>query len=101
MAYSEDDIFLGVLPFFHIYGQVIVLLGGLVDGAKTVTMPKFDPEMFLNLIQKHRVCNFIEGIQRYICVTRLSVIAILRTYVFATSIFIINLALQKNIFCGR
>ena len=70
MAYSEDDIFLGVLPFFHIYGQVIVLLGGLVDGAKTVTMPKFDPEMFLNLIQKHRVCNFIEDFhQIYLCHT--------------------------------
>ena len=64
MAYSEDDIFLGVLPFFHIYGQVIVLLGGLVDGAKTVTMPKFDPEMFLNLIQKHRVCHSVEGFIR-------------------------------------
>ena len=55
MNYTSDDVLLGVLPFFHIYGQVVLLLTGLIDGCKTVTMPKFDPENFLKLMEKYGV----------------------------------------------
>ena len=56
MDYSAgEDVFIGVLPFFHIYGQVVVLLAGLKSGCKIVTVPKFDPEMYLSLVQKHGV----------------------------------------------
>ena len=55
MNYSEDDTFIGVLPFFHIYGQIVVLMTGLKAGSKIVTMPKFDPEQYLKLAQEHQV----------------------------------------------
>ncbi|CAH1783073.1 unnamed protein product [Owenia fusiformis] len=50
----DNETFLGVLPFFHIYGQVVVLFTGLICGSKIVTMPKFDPQVYLNSIEKHR-----------------------------------------------
>ena len=42
---------IGVLPFFHIYGMVIILFHGLMRGATIVTMPKFEFEPFLKVLQ--------------------------------------------------
>jgi acyl-CoA synthetase (AMP-forming)/AMP-acid ligase II len=52
---GPTDVCIGVLPFFHIYGLVIVLSLALRAGARVVTMPRFDLEQFLGLIQDHRV----------------------------------------------
>jgi acyl-CoA synthetase (AMP-forming)/AMP-acid ligase II len=41
---------LGVLPFFHIYGMVIIMMHGLMRGATIVTMPKFEFEPFLKVL---------------------------------------------------
>jgi acyl-CoA synthetase (AMP-forming)/AMP-acid ligase II len=51
----EDDVALGVLPFFHIYGMVVVMNLSLHIGATVVTMPRFDLEQCLNTLEKHRV----------------------------------------------
>jgi acyl-CoA synthetase (AMP-forming)/AMP-acid ligase II len=40
-----------VLPFFHIYGMVIILFHGLLRGSTIVTMPKFEFEPFLKVLQ--------------------------------------------------
>src|SRR5712692_4244362 len=53
--FHRDDTLLCVLPLFHIYGLVVVLNMGLHLGATVVTMPRFDLEQFLGLIQKYRV----------------------------------------------
>src|SRR5258707_1662672 len=53
--FGQDDILLCVLPFFHVYGLVVVLNMGLHLGATIVTMPRFDLEQFLGLIEKYRV----------------------------------------------
>jgi acyl-CoA synthetase (AMP-forming)/AMP-acid ligase II len=42
---------LGVLPFFHIYGMVIILMHGFMRVATIVTMPKFEFEPFLKVLQ--------------------------------------------------
>jgi acyl-CoA synthetase (AMP-forming)/AMP-acid ligase II len=42
---------LGVLPFFHIYGMVIILMHGFMRGATIVTMPRFEFEPFLKVLQ--------------------------------------------------
>lgn len=42
------------LPFFHIYGQTVYLNLYLAQGAVPVTMPRFDLELFLKLLQDHR-----------------------------------------------
>ena len=52
---SADDILIGVLPFFHIYGMTVIMNQGLRAGATIVTMPRFDLEQFLGLIEEHRV----------------------------------------------
>ncbi|PYS86328.1 MAG: 4-coumarate--CoA ligase family protein, partial [Acidobacteria bacterium] len=53
--FCQDDILLCVLPLFHIYGLVVVLNMGLHLGATIVTMPRFDLEQFLGLIENYRV----------------------------------------------
>jgi 4-coumarate--CoA ligase len=50
---SEDDSFVAVLPFFHIYGMQVLMNMGLRSGATIVTMPRFDLEQFLALHQEH------------------------------------------------
>jgi acyl-CoA synthetase (AMP-forming)/AMP-acid ligase II len=50
-----DDVLVGVLPFFHIYGQTVVLNLGLSQGATIVTMPRFDMGLFLDVLERHRV----------------------------------------------
>jgi acyl-CoA synthetase (AMP-forming)/AMP-acid ligase II len=51
----SDDTLIGALPFFHIYGQTVIMNQGLWAGATIVTMPRFDLEQFLELIERHRV----------------------------------------------
>ncbi len=52
---SEDDTLIGVLPFFHIYGMTVIMNQGLRNGATIVTMPRFDLDQFLGLIEQHGV----------------------------------------------
>ncbi len=52
---SEDDVLVGCLPFFHIYGQTVIMNLGLRNGATVVTMPRFDLDQFLALIAEHGV----------------------------------------------
>jgi 4-coumarate--CoA ligase len=52
---GEDDAFVAVLPFFHIYGMQVLMNMGLRAGATIVTMPRFDLEQFLSLHQDHKL----------------------------------------------
>ncbi|MEM7130591.1 MAG: 4-coumarate--CoA ligase family protein [Chloroflexota bacterium] len=52
---TEDDIVVAILPFFHIYGMVVIMNYTLAKGATVVTMPRFDMEEFLGLVQKYSI----------------------------------------------
>ena len=52
---EPDDTLIGVLPFFHIYGMTVIMNQGLRAGATIVTMPRFDLDQFLELIEEHSV----------------------------------------------
>ena len=52
---SEDDVLIAILPFFHIYGQEVIMNNGLAHGSTIVTMPRFDLEQFLGLVQEHKI----------------------------------------------
>jgi acyl-CoA synthetase (AMP-forming)/AMP-acid ligase II len=52
---SSSDRLIGVLPFYHIYGLGAIVTFSLYRGATIVTMPRFDLEQFLALIQKHKI----------------------------------------------
>jgi acyl-CoA synthetase (AMP-forming)/AMP-acid ligase II len=54
-AFGEQDIILAVLPFFHIYGMVVIMMLGLAGGGTILVMPRFDMVEFLTLVQKYRV----------------------------------------------
>ncbi len=51
---DEDDISIGCLPFFHIYGMTVIMNMGLRNGATVVTMPRFDLEEWLGLVEEHK-----------------------------------------------
>jgi len=53
-AYST---YLDFLPFFHIYGLTVLATGGFACGAIQVTMPRFDAQLCLELIQRHKITN--------------------------------------------
>jgi acyl-CoA synthetase (AMP-forming)/AMP-acid ligase II len=52
---TDEDVLIGVLPFFHIYGQTVIMNLALRNGVPVVTMPRFDLDQFLGLIGEHRV----------------------------------------------
>src|SRR5215211_1855506 len=52
---EEGDRLIAVLPFFHIYGQVVLMAAALWQGATLVSMPRFDLEDFLAILQDYRV----------------------------------------------
>ena len=51
----EDDRVIAVLPFFHIYGLVVLMNMPLYRGATIVTMPRFDLAEFLRVVQHYRI----------------------------------------------
>ena len=52
---SAPRALLGILPFFHIYGLVVILNFGLRVGATVVTLPRFEIEQFLKALQDWRI----------------------------------------------
>jgi acyl-CoA synthetase (AMP-forming)/AMP-acid ligase II len=52
---NDDEAFVAVLPFFHIYGMQVLMNLGLRTGATIVTMARFDLEQFLWLHQEYRL----------------------------------------------
>jgi acyl-CoA synthetase (AMP-forming)/AMP-acid ligase II len=50
----DEDTTVAFLPFFHIYGLVVIGLLGLWSGARLVVMPRFELETYLDLVERHR-----------------------------------------------
>lgn len=55
LNYGSDECALAVLPFFHIYGMQVLMGSLLSAGATIVTVPRFDMEQVLGLIQEHKI----------------------------------------------
>ena len=55
LGYENDEVALAVLPFFHIYGMQVLMGSLLSEGATIITVPRFDMEQVLGLIQKHKI----------------------------------------------
>ena len=52
---DDRETMLGLIPFFHIYGMVVIMNLGLHGGATVVTMPRFEIEQFLQVLQTYEV----------------------------------------------
>ncbi|CAM3870823.1 long-chain fatty acid--CoA ligase [Bacillus luti] len=53
-----EEVILGVLPFFHVYGMTAVMNLSIMQGYKMVLIPKFDMKMVFEAIKKHKVTLF-------------------------------------------
>ena len=58
LAVEDGEVALAVLPFFHIYGMQVLMNGLLAQGVTIVTVPRFDLEQVLGLIQDKKVTRF-------------------------------------------
>ena len=61
MRESNDDhqeVTVAVLPFFHIYAMNTIMTVGLQIGAKIVTVPRFEPEMYIKCLVAYKVSSF-------------------------------------------
>ena len=54
---SSYSVLLDFLPFYHIYGMVVLMACGYAQGATQVVMSRFDPTLCLDLVQRHKVTN--------------------------------------------
>jgi acyl-CoA synthetase (AMP-forming)/AMP-acid ligase II len=52
---EEGERSIAVLPFYHIYGFTVLLNISLYQGVTIVTMPRFDLELFLRLMQDYAI----------------------------------------------
>jgi long-chain acyl-CoA synthetase len=53
-----EEIVLGILPFFHVYGMTTVMNLSIMQGYKMILMPKFDAAETLKTIQKFKPTLF-------------------------------------------
>jgi len=65
---AEDDVALGVLPFFHIYGMTAAMNAPLFAGSSMVLLPRFEVEAVMETIQKEKVTSFCGVPTMYIAV---------------------------------
>ena len=58
LKYTPGESALAVLPFFHIYGMQVLMGSLLAEGVTIITMPRFDMEQALQLIEQHQITQF-------------------------------------------
>ena len=65
------DTEIGCMPFFHVYGIASGGLSALHGGVKVIFLPKFDPDVFVKLMQTNKVVQFngVPGLFRKLLTT--------------------------------
>jgi long-chain acyl-CoA synthetase len=58
---GHDDVVMGCLPLFHVFGLTCGLNGSVLAGATLTLIPRFDPRVALEVIERDRVTVF-EGV---------------------------------------
>ncbi|MBC8171238.1 MAG: 4-coumarate--CoA ligase family protein [Anaerolineae bacterium] len=53
--FNAGDTMIGILPFYHIYGMIVVMSLVVYVGGTVVTMPRFDLEEFLKIMQNYKI----------------------------------------------
>lgn len=56
---TEEDVFFGGLPLFHVFGQTVAMNGAVSTGAEITLLPRFDPTKALEIIQRDKVTIFM------------------------------------------
>jgi acyl-CoA synthetase (AMP-forming)/AMP-acid ligase II len=58
IKYTDDEVALAALPFFHIYGMQVLMNGLLANGVTVVTMPRFDMVEALQAVEDLKITRF-------------------------------------------
>ena len=54
----SSEVFMGALPFFHVFANTALLNHAVVSGGSIAMVPRFDAKQVLKTIQKHRATGF-------------------------------------------
>jgi acyl-CoA synthetase (AMP-forming)/AMP-acid ligase II len=54
-AFNENDTMVCVVPMYHLYGLHIVVNLGLSQGATIITVPRYDLDQFLQVLEQYKV----------------------------------------------
>jgi len=54
---EEEEVNICVLPMYHIFAMNVTMSSMLYQGGKTITVPMFEPKMFLDTMLKYRPTN--------------------------------------------
>lgn len=54
----RDEVFMGALPFFHVFANTALLNHACVTGASIAMVPRFETKQVLDTIQKYRCTGF-------------------------------------------
>ena len=58
---APDDVVMGCLPLFHVFGLVVGLNAATIAGASLALIPRFDPAAAIEVIEKERV-TIMQGV---------------------------------------
>ncbi len=58
ILYTDDEVALAALPFFHIYGMQVLMNGLLANGVTVISMPRFDMVEALQAVQELKITRF-------------------------------------------
>nr|WP_245627302.1 long-chain fatty acid--CoA ligase [Kribbia dieselivorans] len=61
ISIGEDDVIMGCLPLFHVFGLTCSLNAGIIAGATLTLLPRFDPAKALEMVERDKVTIF-EGV---------------------------------------
>lgn len=49
-----QEVLLSVLPFFHVFGLTVLMLSKMAIGAKNITLPRFQPDVFVKALKEYQ-----------------------------------------------
>ncbi|MEP6297088.1 MAG: AMP-binding protein, partial [Ilumatobacter sp.] len=58
ILYTDDEVALAALPFFHIYGMQVLMNGLIANGVTVISMPRFDMVEALQAVQDLKITRF-------------------------------------------
>ena len=67
-----EEVFLGVVPFFHVYGLSTCMNLGILTGSCIVLLPRFKTDDVLNMIVRHQVTIFMGVQAMYVAINNYS-----------------------------
>lgn len=62
MARIEDKVVIGLMPFFHAYGQICVLSYSMFSLSTIVLVPRFDIDELMDILAGQDVVSFFPGV---------------------------------------